>query len=145
MMETVLNVGLNDESVHGLAKMSGSDRFAWDSYRRLVQMFGKTVLDIDGDLFADALDSMKEKVGARADVDLTAENLQDLTAQFKQIVKEQTGNDFPQDPRTQMDMAIEAVFRSWNTERAAIYRRRERIQIHGNRGEYLHHGLWEYG
>ncbi|MDU7516165.1 MAG: PEP/pyruvate-binding domain-containing protein, partial [Varibaculum cambriense] len=110
MMETVLNVGLNDESVHGLAKMSGSDRFAWDSYRRLVQMFGKTVLDIDGDLFADALDSMKEKVGARADVDLTAENLQDLTAQFKQIVKEQTGNDFPQDPRTQMDMAIEAVF-----------------------------------
>ena len=127
MMETVLNVGLNDESVHGLAKMSGSDRFAWDSYRRLVQMFGKTVLDIDGDLFADALDSMKEKVGARADVDLTAENLQDLTAQFKQIVKEQTGNDFPQDPRTQMDMAIEAVFRSWNTERAAIYRRRERI------------------
>ena len=127
MMETVLNVGLNDESVHGLAKMSGSDRFAWDSYRRLVQMFGKTVLDIDGDLFADALDSMKEKVGARADVDLTAENLQDLTAQFKQIVKEQPGNDFPQDPRTQMDMAIEAVFRSWNTERAAIYRRRERI------------------
>ncbi|MDU5247349.1 MAG: PEP/pyruvate-binding domain-containing protein, partial [Varibaculum cambriense] len=127
MMETVLNVGLNDRSVAGLAKMSGSERFAWDSYRRLVQMFGKTVLGIDGDLFADALDSMKEKVGASADVDLTAENLQDLTAQFKQIVKEQTGSDFPQDPRTQMDMAVEAVFRSWNTERAAIYRRRERI------------------
>ncbi|WP_122819442.1 pyruvate, phosphate dikinase [Varibaculum vaginae] len=127
MMETVLNVGLNDRSVAGLAKMSGSERFAWDSYRRLVQMFGKTVLDIDGDLFADALDEMKNKVGVTADVDLTAENLQDLTVQFKQIVKEQTGNDFPQDPRTQMDMAIEAVFRSWNTERAAIYRRRERI------------------
>lgn len=127
MMETVLNVGLNDRSVAGLAKMSGSARFAWDSYRRLVQMFGKTVLDIDGDLFADALDAMKEKVGATADVDLTAENLQELTDQFKQIVKEQTGSDFPQDPRTQMDMAVEAVFRSWNTERAAIYRRRERI------------------
>ncbi|WP_215523787.1 pyruvate, phosphate dikinase [Varibaculum prostatecancerukia] len=127
MMETVLNVGLNDRSVAGLAKMAGSARFAWDSYRRLVQMFGKTVLDIDGDLFADALDEMKEKVGITADVDLTAENLQELTAQFKQIVKDQTGNDFPQDPRTQMDMAIEAVFRSWNTERAAIYRRRERI------------------
>ena len=127
MMETVLNVGLNDRSVAGLAKMSGSARFAWDSYRRLVQMFGKTVMDIDGDLFADALDAMKEKVGATADVDLTAENLQELTEQFKQIVKDQTGEDFPQDPRTQMDMAIEAVFRSWNTERAAIYRRRERI------------------
>lgn len=127
MMETVLNVGLNDRSVAGLAKMSGSARFAWDSYRRLVQMFGKTVLDIDGDLFADALDAMKEKVGATADVDLTAENLQELTDQFKQIVKEQTGSDFPQDPRAQMDMAVEAVFRSWNTERAAIYRRRERI------------------
>lgn len=127
MMETVLNIGLNDRSVAGLSRMSGDGRFAWDSYRRLVQMFGKTVMDIDGDLFADALDRMKQQRGVQADVDLTAEDLQELTDQFKQIVKRETGQDFPQDPRTQMDMAVEAVFRSWNTERAAIYRRRERI------------------
>lgn len=127
MMETVLNIGLNDESVLGLAAVSGNERFAWDSYRRLIQMFGKTVLDIDGDLFSDALDDLKAERGVKGDTDLTAEDLKGLVDTFKGIVKEQTGNDFPQDPRTQMDMGIEAVFRSWNTERARIYRRRERI------------------
>ena len=127
MMETVLNIGLNDESVRGLAAVSGNERFAWDSYRRLIQMFGKTVLDIDGDLFSDALDELKAERGVKGDTDLTAEDLKGLVDTFKGIVKEQTGNDFPQDPRTQMDMGIEAVFRSWNTERARIYRRRERI------------------
>ena len=127
MMETVLNIGLNDESVLGLAAVSGNERFAWDSYRRLIQMFGKTVLDIDGDLFSDALDELKAERGVKGDTDLTAEDLKGLVDTFKGIVKEQTGNDFPQDPRTQMDMGIEAVFRSWNTERARIYRRRERI------------------
>ena len=127
MMETVLNIGLNDESVHGLAAVSGNERFAWDSYRRLIQMFGKTVLDIDGDLFSDALDELKAERGVKGDTELTAEDLKGLVDTFKGIVKEQTGNDFPQDPRTQMDMGIEAVFRSWNTERARIYRRRERI------------------
>ena len=127
MMETVLNIGLNDESVLGLAAVSGNERFAWDSYRRLIQMFGKTVLDIDGDLFSDALDALKAERGVKGDTDLTAEDLKGLVDTFKGIVKEQTGEDFPQDPRTQMDMGIEAVFRSWNTERARIYRRRERI------------------
>ena len=127
MMETVLNIGLNDESVLGLAAVSGNERFAWDSYRRLIQMFGKTVLDIDGDLFSDALDELKAERGVKGDTELTAEDLKGLVDTFKGIVKEQTGNDFPQDPRTQMDMGIEAVFRSWNTERARIYRRRERI------------------
>ena len=127
MMETVLNIGLNDESVLGLAAVSGNERFAWDSYRRLIQMFGKTVLDIDGDLFSDALDNLKAERGVTGDTDLTAEDLKGLVDTFKGIVKEQTGNDFPQDPRTQMDMGVEAVFRSWNTERARIYRRRERI------------------
>ena len=127
MMETVLNIGLNDESVLGLAAVSGNERFAWDSYRRLIQMFGKTVLDIDGDLFSDALDSLKAERGVKGDTELTAEDLKGLVDTFKGIVKEQTGEDFPQDPRTQMDMGIEAVFRSWNTERARIYRRRERI------------------
>ena len=127
MMETVLNIGLNDKSVLGLAAVSGNERFAWDSYRRLIQMFGKTVLDIDGDLFSDALDELKAERGVSADTELTAEDLKGLVDTFKGIVKEQTGKDFPQDPRTQMDMGIEAVFRSWNTERARIYRRRERI------------------
>ena len=127
MMETVLNIGLNDKSVLGLAAVSGNERFAWDSYRRLIQMFGKTVLDIDGDLFSDALDNLKAERGVKGDTELTAEDLKGLVDTFKGIVKEQTGADFPQDPRTQMDMGIEAVFRSWNTERARIYRRRERI------------------
>ncbi|OKL48389.1 pyruvate, phosphate dikinase [Boudabousia liubingyangii] len=127
MMETVLNIGLNDSSVNGLAKVSGDERFAWDSYRRLIQMFGKTVLDVDGDLFADALEDLKKERGVTADVDLTADDLKGLVETFKKIVQDATGEPFPQDPRKQMDMGIEAVFRSWNTERAHIYRRRERI------------------
>jgi pyruvate,orthophosphate dikinase len=127
MMETVLNVGLNDESVQGLAQQSGSERFAWDSYRRLIQMFGKTVLDIDGDLFEHALDEVKTEQGTESDLDLDAEHLKDVVDRFKAIVREHTDRDFPQDPREQMDMAINAVFDSWNSDRAIIYRRRERI------------------
>lgn len=127
MMETVLNIGLNDQSVLGLAESSGDERFAWDSYRRLIQMFGKTVMDIDGDLFADALESLKEQRGVSGDTELSADDLKELTATFKQIVRDAIGREFPQDPREQMDLATEAVFRSWNTERAKIYRRRERI------------------
>ncbi|WP_040336936.1 pyruvate, phosphate dikinase [Candidatus Blastococcus massiliensis] len=127
MMETVLNVGLNDESVRGLAAQSGSERFAWDSYRRLIQMFGKTVLGIDGDLFDDALDAVKAEQGTELDLDLDAAHLEDVVTRFKAIVREHTGADFPQDPREQMDMAINAVFDSWNSDRAVLYRRRERI------------------
>lgn len=127
MMETVLNVGLNDDTVHSLASFAGDERFAWDSYRRLIQMFGKTVLDIDSERFSDVLDAHKEQAGVQADVDLTADHLKQVVAEFKQIVLDETGHPFPQTPRRQVDMAIEAVFRSWNTERAQLYRRRERI------------------
>jgi pyruvate, orthophosphate dikinase len=127
MMETVLNVGLNDDSVQGLAAQAGSERFAWDSYRRLIQMFGKTVLGIDGEAFDDAFDEVKREQGTESDLDLDAENLQDVVERYKAIVREHTDRDFPQDPREQMDLAINAVFDSWNAERAILYRRRERI------------------
>jgi pyruvate, orthophosphate dikinase len=127
MMETVLNIGLSDESVQGLAKQAGNERFAWDSYRRLIQMFGKTVLDIDGEHFEHALDEAKQAKGVRNDVDLDAGDLQNLVATYKDIVKAHTGRDFPQDPREQMDLAINAVFDSWNADRAILYRRQERI------------------
>ncbi|MGZ0147209.1 pyruvate, phosphate dikinase [Kribbella sp. WER1] len=127
MMETVLNVGLNDDSVNGLAHHSGNPRFAWDAYRRLVQMFGKTVLGMDGDVFEDAIESLKQARGTQNDLDLDADDLKVLVETFKQAVHEHTGREFPQDPRTQMDLAIEAVFGSWNADRAILYRRQERI------------------
>ena len=112
MMETVLNIGLNDVSVKGLAAASSDERFAWDSYRRLIQMFGKTVLDIDGDHFSDALDAKKDARGVSMDYELPVDALQELVEEYKAIVKEHAGIDFPQDPRSQLDMATEAVFRS---------------------------------
>ncbi|MCT9933654.1 pyruvate, phosphate dikinase [Planotetraspora sp. A-T 1434] len=124
MMETVLNIGLNDQSVLSLAKQSGNERFAWDSYRRLIQMFGKTVLDIDGELFEGALDELK---GDREDTDLDAADLQRLVETYKGIVLAESGREFPADPREQMDLAIKAVFESWNAPRAVLYRRQERI------------------
>jgi pyruvate,orthophosphate dikinase len=127
MMETVLNIGLNDESVHGLAAQSGDERFAYDSYRRLLAMFGKTVLDVDGERFEDELEAKKEASGSGSDLDLTAEDFADLVATYKRIVEEHAGIEFPQDPRRQLDMAVRAVFDSWNTERAVLYRRQERI------------------
>ena len=127
MMETVLNIGLNDESVEGLAAAASDERFAWDSYRRLIQMFGKTVLDIDGEHFSRALDAKKADRGVSLDYELDVDALKELVAEYKTVVLEQAGLDFPQDPRVQLDMATEAVFRSWNTERAHIYRRREKI------------------
>ncbi|WAZ21575.1 pyruvate, phosphate dikinase [Streptomyces cinnabarinus] len=127
MMDTVLNIGLSDKSVQGLAKQAGDDRFAWDSYRRLIQMFGKTVLGVDGELFEDALDAAKAAKKVTVDTELEAADLKRLVTKFKKIVKTEAGRDFPQDPREQMDLAIEAVFNSWNTDRAKLYRRQERI------------------
>jgi len=127
MMETVLNIGLSDRSVSGLAAVAGDERFAWDSYRRLIQMFGKTVLDIDGEHFEEALEAAKRAKGVTTDVDLDAADLSVLVDAYKAIVRERAGREFPQDPREQMDLAIGAVFGSWNTERAKLYRRQERI------------------
>ena len=134
MMDTVLNIGLNDESVHGLAAQAAeaedggeTGRFAWDSYRRLIQMFGKTVLGIDGEHFDEALDTAKHAKGTQNDLDLGAEDLRGLVEAFKAIVEKEAGRPFPQDPREQMDLAIRAVFESWNGDRAKLYRRQERI------------------
>ncbi|CAM5626768.1 pyruvate, phosphate dikinase [Streptomyces purpurascens] len=127
MMDTVLNIGLSDKSVQGLAKQAGDDRFAWDSYRRLIQMFGKTVLGVDGELFEDALEAAKAAKKVTVDTELEAADLKKLVTKFKKIVKTEAGRDFPQSPREQMDLAIHAVFDSWNTDRAKLYRRQERI------------------
>lgn len=125
MMETVLNIGLNDESVHGLAKQAGgNERFAWDSYRRLIQMFGRTVQNIDAELFDDALEELKN---GRDDLELDAADFRSLVKTYKGIVRDRTGRDFPADPHEQMRMAVTAVFDSWNAPRAILYRRQERI------------------
>jgi pyruvate,orthophosphate dikinase len=128
MMETVLNVGLTDQSVHGLAAQAGGDeRFAWDSYRRLIQMFGKTVCGVPGEAFEDALEEAKRRKEARSDLELDADDLRALVRTFKAVFERHAGRPFPQDPRQQMDLAIRAVFESWNAERAVLYRRQERI------------------
>ncbi len=127
MMETVLNIGLNDASVRGLAAQAGNERFAFDSYRRLIQMFGKTVLGIDGEHFEEALDAAKHAKDTTNDLDLDAEDMRKLVETFKQVVVKHAGREFPQEPREQMDLAVRAVFDSWNTGRAVIYRRQERI------------------
>ncbi|HEY2430521.1 MAG TPA: pyruvate, phosphate dikinase [Acidimicrobiales bacterium] len=127
MMDTVLNLGLNDESVKGLAAQTSDDRFAYDSYRRFVQMYGRIVQDIDGKLFDDAFERVKEKTGAATDAAIPALALMDLIDEYKAIVEKETGAPFHQDPATQLRGAIEAVFRSWNGARAFAYRVRERI------------------
>ncbi|MFY9331278.1 MAG: pyruvate, phosphate dikinase [Candidatus Nanopelagicales bacterium] len=127
MMETVLNVGLNDYSVAGLAKATGDERFAWDSYRRLISMFGRTVLHVEGGVFEEALEEAKATQGVTVDSELSTESLQELVERYKKIVLDHSGRGFPQDPREQLDLATVAVFSSWNTPRANLYRRRERI------------------
>ena len=146
MMETVLDVGLNDVSVLGLARQSGSDRFAWDSYRRLVQMFGATVLGVDSRLFAQVLDAVKTARGATQDLELTTSDLKQLVTTYTELIASQTGQPFPQDPHQQLHLAVTAVFDSWHTDRAHRYRRQEHIaedlgtavnvqvMVFGNRG-----------
>ncbi|HET6770280.1 MAG TPA: pyruvate, phosphate dikinase [Actinomycetota bacterium] len=128
MMDTVLNLGLNDRSVLGLARQAGSDRFAYDSYRRFIQMFAKIVMGVPGELFEEALERAKAKKGPEAkDTDLEAVDLLDVVEHFKDIVRDQSGHLFPDDPRKQLHMAIEAVFASWTNERAKTYRKQYRI------------------
>src|SRR6266487_3854567 len=128
MMETVLNVGLTDASVQGLAKQAGgNERFVWDSYRRLIQMFGRTVCEVPGEAFENAIEAAKRAKNTHNDLDLDAGDLRALVDEFKKIFSEHTGRDFPQDPREQLTLAIRAVFNSWNADRAILYRRQERI------------------
>ena len=147
MMDTVLNLGLNDESVQGLAKQTNNERFALDSYRRFIQMFSRIVMDVDGRLFEDALEAMVHDKGVENDTKLSADDLKELVERFKAIVSDRTGKDFPQRTGTQLQYAIEAVFRSWNGRRAQDYRRMEGIpddlgtavnvqaMVFGNKGE----------
>ncbi|HEY5276396.1 MAG TPA: pyruvate, phosphate dikinase [Coriobacteriia bacterium] len=160
MMDTVLNLGLNDVSIQGLIAQTGNVRFAWDSYRRFIQMFSKVVLDVEGLEFENAITSMKNARGAQSDTDLSADDLEQLVATFKDIVAEHVEPDafpelvgadgrvaFPQDSSTQLRLAIEAVFRSWMNDRAVVYRKMEKIpddlgtavnvqsMVFGNKGE----------
>jgi pyruvate, orthophosphate dikinase len=123
MMDTILNLGLNDEAVEGLAKTTGNARFAYDAYRRLVQMYGEVVDGVDAARFENELSALKERRGVRQDVDLSGDDLRELVERFKAIYREGTGRDFPQDAREQLERAIRAVFDSWDTPRAQVYRR----------------------
>ncbi|MFI1051548.1 pyruvate, phosphate dikinase [Streptomyces griseoruber] len=127
MMETILDIGLNDDSVLGLAKVSGNERFAWDSYRRLLQMFGSTVMGVDGALFENALAELKRSRGAVNDLGLEAADLAGLVAVYQELIRRETGECFPQSPAEQLRRAVLAVFESWRGERARVYRRREHI------------------
>ena len=127
MMDTVLNLGLNDESVKGLAHVTDDERFAYDSYRRFIAMYGRIVMGVDGELFDHPLEAAKAKAGAKSDSDLTAKVLKDLCKQYQAVVKKATKKPFPQKPREQLRGAVEAVFASWNGARAIAYRVRERI------------------
>src|ERR1700720_3330758 len=123
MMDTILNLGLNDESVEALARRSNNRRFAYDSYRRLIQMFGNVVLDIPKSAFDDMFDAKKKQKKARLDTDLDAKALKEVIEEYKKVVKKHAKRDFPQDPHEQLVMARDAVFRSWQNERAKTYRR----------------------
>ncbi|CDF58057.1 pyruvate, phosphate dikinase [Thermobrachium celere] len=123
MMDTILNLGLNDETVEGLAKLTNNERFAYDSYRRFIQMFSDVVMQIDKNLFENILDEIKEQNNAKYDTDLTAENLKEVVKRYKELYRKEKGEEFPSDPKVQLLEAVKAVFRSWNNPRAIVYRK----------------------
>ena len=127
MMDTILNLGLNDQTVEGLAKLTNNERFAYDSYRRFIQMFSDVVMGIEKSKFEKILDEIKEAKGYKYDTDLTAEDLKEVVRRYKELYKQEMGKDFPQDPKEQLMEAIKAVFRSWNNPRAITYRRLNEI------------------
>ena len=147
MMDTILNLGLNDESVEAMAKLTNNPRFAYDSYRRFIQMFADVVMGVEKRLFEDLLDEVKGEKGYKIDTDLTAEDLKDLVVKFKALYKKEKGEDFPSNPKEQLIEAVTAVFRSWNNPRAIVYRRLNDIpgewgtavnvqeMVFGNKGE----------
>src|SRR5687768_3983635 len=127
MLDTVLNLGLNDESVAGLARATSNERFAWDSFRRFVQMFGNVVRDVPGERYEDEIKAIKRDRGVTQDTELDVDALRALTERFREIYREATGDEFPPHPREQLRLAIRAVFDSWQGERAVAYRRLNRI------------------
>ena len=127
MMDTILNLGLNDESVVGLATKTGNERFAYDSYRRFIQMFGEVVMGAEYDRFEEALQKAKDEKGVKLDTELDSEDLKKICEKFKEIVKDETGTIFPSEPKQQLIMSVEAVFKSWNNPRAITYRRMNEI------------------
>jgi pyruvate,orthophosphate dikinase len=147
MMDTILNLGLNDEAVEGLARATGNERFAYDAYRRLVQMYGDVVDGVEGRRFEEELGALKSSRGVSEDVDLDAGDLRELVGRFREIYRESTGREFPGDAREQLERAVRAVFESWNTQRAQVYRRANEIpddlgtavnvvqMVFGNRGD----------
>src|SRR3954469_6981324 len=153
MLDTVLNLGINDTSVEGLAKATENDRFAWDSYRRFIQMFGNVSRGIDGEAFEDAISEVKSGRGVEEDTELDADALKELVDRFKKLYKEHTDEAFPQDPQEQLRLAIRAVFDSWTGDRAKEYRRINRIpdgwgtavnvqqMVFGNKGDTSGSGL----
>src|SRR5262249_18666773 len=146
MMDTVLNLGLNTRTLEGLEALTGDERFALDAYRRFIQMFGKIVKGIDGDLFEEALSEAKARAGVKTDPELKPDQLRELVQDFRAIYRSHTGQDFPEDPETQLRAAIEAVFASWNTDRAIAYRRMEKIPDDlGTAGEVEKKAVGEMG
>ncbi|MGL5870397.1 PEP/pyruvate-binding domain-containing protein, partial [Clostridium chrysemydis] len=147
MMDTILNLGLNDEAVVALAEQTNNPRFAYDSYRRFIQMFSDVVMGVEKRLFEDEIDKAKEAKGVEVDTDLTADDLKVLVKNFKEVYKKEKGEDFPQDPKKQLIESITAVFRSWDNPRAHVYRRLNDIpsewgtavnvqqMVFGNKGE----------
>ena len=123
MMDTILNLGLNDEVVEGLAKLTNNPRFAYDSYRRFIQMFSDVVMELSKKRFEEIIDEMKEERGITLDTEFTTEDLKEMVVKFKDFYKAEKGEDFPQDPKTQMLESVKAVFRSWDNPRANVYRR----------------------
>ena len=127
MMDTILNLGINDEVARGLAELTGDERFAYDAYRRFIQMFGRIAMGVKGDRFEKLLEETKERLGVKHDIEIPASELKKLVEEFKQVVKKETGRELPQDPFEQLKMAVEAVFKSWNNPRAREYRRYYKI------------------
>jgi pyruvate,orthophosphate dikinase len=127
MLDTILNLGLNDRTTERLASITKNEKFAYDSYRRLIQMFGKIAMGVDAERFEKVLEERRREAGAKMDIDLSPQELREVVEEFKRIVKQDTGREFPQDPYTQLEMAVEAVLRSWNNERAKEYRRYYKI------------------
>ena len=123
MMDTILNLGLNDATLEGLIKQTGDERFAYDAYRRFIQLFGKVALGIEDEHFDEHFEDVKQQAGVKADVGLDASHLKEISKRFLSVVHRETGKDFPQDVMTQLQLAIEAVFRSWMGRRAVDYRR----------------------